>query len=95
MAFRIMNRLDRLMLATKEIVGEQYHIHGVGIGQNKPALNLDASTPTQGHGGNGFGYVSGAGFPLSPSLTSQRGATSGAGVSSGVGVVGQRAVKEV
>lgn len=24
-------RLDRLMLATKELVGEQYHIHGVGL----------------------------------------------------------------
>lgn len=29
-AFGIINRLDRLMLAVKEIVGEQYHIHGVG-----------------------------------------------------------------
>ena len=24
-----MTRLDRLMLAAKEIVGEQYHIHGM------------------------------------------------------------------
>lgn len=24
-------RLDRLMVATKELVGEQYHIHGVGL----------------------------------------------------------------
>jgi hypothetical protein len=92
MAYRIMNRLDRLMLATKEIVGEQYHIHGVvGIGQRAwNPMPVDSSLPTPG-------FVSGAGFPLSPSLTSQRGATSGAGVSSGVGVVnaGQRAVKEV
>ncbi|KAI0271253.1 hypothetical protein BC834DRAFT_432593 [Gloeopeniophorella convolvens] len=29
-AFGIVTRLDRLMLATKELVGEQYHIHGVG-----------------------------------------------------------------
>ncbi|KAF5319812.1 hypothetical protein D9611_012858 [Ephemerocybe angulata] len=28
-AYSLINRLDRLMLATKEIVGEQYHIHGV------------------------------------------------------------------
>jgi hypothetical protein len=25
-----MTRFDRLMHATKELVGEQYHIHGVG-----------------------------------------------------------------
>ncbi|KZT24411.1 hypothetical protein NEOLEDRAFT_1207860 [Neolentinus lepideus HHB14362 ss-1] len=30
-AYGIMTRLDRLMVATKEIVGEQYHIHGVGL----------------------------------------------------------------
>jgi hypothetical protein len=30
-AFGIVNRLDRLMMAVKEIVGEQYHIHGIGI----------------------------------------------------------------
>ncbi|TRM68618.1 hypothetical protein BD626DRAFT_119094 [Schizophyllum amplum] len=29
--FRIITRLDRLMVAAKEIVGEQYHIHGVGL----------------------------------------------------------------
>ncbi|KAJ3536349.1 hypothetical protein NMY22_g6068 [Coprinellus aureogranulatus] len=51
-AYSLMNRLDRLMLAAKEIVGEQYHIHGVGIG-------------TQG-GASIFspGYQ---GYPLSPS----------------------------
>ena len=27
-----MTRLDRLMLAAKEIVGEQYYIHGLGFG---------------------------------------------------------------
>ncbi|KAF8811417.1 hypothetical protein BYT27DRAFT_7336184 [Phlegmacium glaucopus] len=31
-SFRIVNRLDQLMLATKEVVGEHYHIHGVGVG---------------------------------------------------------------
>ncbi|KAH7905721.1 hypothetical protein BJ138DRAFT_1130340 [Hygrophoropsis aurantiaca] len=32
-AFGIVTRLDRLMVAVKELVGEQYHIHGVGAGQ--------------------------------------------------------------
>lgn len=31
-ACSLMSRLDRLMMAAKEIVGEQYHIHGVGSG---------------------------------------------------------------
>jgi hypothetical protein len=31
-AFDIINRLDQLMLAVKEVVGEHYHIHGVGGG---------------------------------------------------------------
>ena len=26
--FMIITRIDRLMIATKELVGEQYHIHG-------------------------------------------------------------------
>ena len=30
-AFGIITRLDRLMRAAKELVGEQYHIHGVGL----------------------------------------------------------------
>lgn len=30
-AFSIVNNLDKLMVATKELVGEQYHIHGIGI----------------------------------------------------------------
>ena len=29
-AFNIINRLDQLMLAVKEVVGEHYHIHGIG-----------------------------------------------------------------
>ena len=29
-AFGIINHLDQLMLAAKEVVGEHYHIHGVG-----------------------------------------------------------------
>jgi hypothetical protein len=31
-AYNIVTRLDRLMVAVKELVGEQYHIHGLGIG---------------------------------------------------------------
>jgi hypothetical protein len=30
-AFGLVNRLDRLMLAVKKVVGEQYYIHGVGV----------------------------------------------------------------
>jgi Aromatic acid exporter family member 2 len=30
-AFVIINRLDKLMFATKELVGEQFHIHGIGV----------------------------------------------------------------
>ena len=29
-----MTRLDRLMLAAKETVGEQYYIHGMGFGHS-------------------------------------------------------------
>ncbi|KAI5118341.1 hypothetical protein M0805_009144 [Coniferiporia weirii] len=38
-AFGIVTRLDRLMLAVKELVGEQYHIHGV--------LNLSLKKTTE------------------------------------------------
>ncbi len=34
-AFSIMTRLDRLMMATKEVVGEQYYIHGMGFGHHR------------------------------------------------------------
>ena len=30
-AFGIVNCLDKLMVSVKEVVGEQYHIHGIGI----------------------------------------------------------------
>ncbi|TDL16189.1 hypothetical protein BD410DRAFT_755679 [Rickenella mellea] len=36
-AYGIVTRLDRLMLATKELVGEQYHIHGVDVERPKDA----------------------------------------------------------
>lgn len=32
-AYGLITRLDRLMVAAKEIVGEQYHIHGLGMGR--------------------------------------------------------------
>lgn len=35
-SFSIMTRLDRLMVAAKEIVGEQYYIHGVGFKPTVP-----------------------------------------------------------
>ncbi|KAI9062294.1 hypothetical protein FKP32DRAFT_1677443 [Trametes sanguinea] len=38
-AFGIVLRLDKLMVATKELVGEQYHIHGIGV----PELKSPAS----------------------------------------------------
>ncbi|KAL0581273.1 hypothetical protein V5O48_000756 [Marasmius crinis-equi] len=34
-AFGIVTRLDRLMVAVKEIVGEDYHIHGVGLSTSR------------------------------------------------------------
>ncbi|KAI0641257.1 hypothetical protein C8Q79DRAFT_919931 [Trametes meyenii] len=34
-AFGIVLRLDKLMVATKELVGEQYHIHGIGVPELK------------------------------------------------------------
>ncbi|TDL16038.1 hypothetical protein BD410DRAFT_731828 [Rickenella mellea] len=42
-AFGIVTRLDKLMVATKELVGEQYHIHGVG--RSRPGL---PRVPTKG-----------------------------------------------
>jgi hypothetical protein len=32
-AFSIVNYLDKLMVATKELIREEYHIHGIGIVQ--------------------------------------------------------------
>ena len=40
-AFGIVLRLDKLMVATKELVGEQYHIHGIGV----PELKSSATSP--------------------------------------------------
>ena len=44
-AFGIVNRLDRLMIAVKEVVGEQYHITGVGfMARGGSTLELAPST---------------------------------------------------
>ncbi|KAG6333420.1 hypothetical protein ID866_5670 [Astraeus odoratus] len=47
-AFSIMSRLDRLMIATKELVGEQYHIDGVGLPlhQIRRPTGIELRTPT-------------------------------------------------
>jgi Aromatic acid exporter family member 2 len=40
-AYGIVHRLDRLMVATKELVGEQYHIHGIGLRQFGGGEDID------------------------------------------------------
>ncbi|KAH9906104.1 uncharacterized protein B0H18DRAFT_898949 [Fomitopsis serialis] len=44
-AFGIILRLDKLMVAAKELVGEQYHIHGIGIPAEARAFM--ETTPTE------------------------------------------------
>jgi len=41
-AYRLVNRLDRLMIAAKDIVGEQYHIQGVGLLSTQRTANGNA-----------------------------------------------------
>lgn len=43
-AFGIVTRFDRLMHATKELVGEQYHIHGVGYISKIGGVEMVSST---------------------------------------------------
>jgi hypothetical protein len=45
-AFGIITRLDRLMVAVKELVGEQYHIDGVGMGQQRTWTRGEMTSPT-------------------------------------------------
>ncbi|KAK0473358.1 hypothetical protein IW261DRAFT_1503962 [Armillaria novae-zelandiae] len=45
-AFSIVSRLDRLMVAVKEIVGEQYHVHGIGTGPMKSGVEMGSRTNT-------------------------------------------------
>lgn len=45
-AFGIVTRLDRLMVAVKELVGEQYHIDGVGMGHHRTWTGGEVASPT-------------------------------------------------
>ena len=70
-AYSIMNRLDRLMVATKEIVGEQYHIQGMGVGSflfpgHAVGNGLHSSAGSQ-YGGATPGAH--GGVPLTPTVT--------------------------
>ncbi|KAI0041545.1 hypothetical protein FA95DRAFT_1548599 [Auriscalpium vulgare] len=42
--FGFVTRLDRLMMATKELVGEQYHIHGVGYVAKTSGVEMTSRT---------------------------------------------------
>ncbi|KAI9457690.1 hypothetical protein HD554DRAFT_2141755 [Boletus coccyginus] len=44
-AFGIMTRLDKLMVAVKELVGEQYHIDGVGLPLHHRGRGVEMRTP--------------------------------------------------
>ncbi|KAG1814722.1 uncharacterized protein BJ212DRAFT_1361725 [Suillus subaureus] len=44
--FGIITRLDRLMVAVKELVGEQYHIDGVGMGHHRTWTGGEVVSPT-------------------------------------------------
>lgn len=46
--FAIVTRLDRLMMATKELVGEQYHIDGMGLPlhYSRRPTGIDMGSPT-------------------------------------------------
>jgi hypothetical protein len=44
-AFNVINRLDQLMLAVKEVVGEHYHIHGVGGGTSANTILKEGVRP--------------------------------------------------
>lgn len=45
-SFGIVTRLDRLMHAAKELVGEQYHIHGVGYISKLGGVDMGAHPDT-------------------------------------------------
>ena len=46
-AFGIVLRLDKLMVATKELVGEQYHIHGIGVPEPKSNMGSPVDRPAK------------------------------------------------
>ncbi|PBK88893.1 hypothetical protein ARMGADRAFT_996733 [Armillaria gallica] len=45
-AFSIVSRLDRLMVAVKEIVGEQYHVHGVSTVPMRSGVEMGSRSNT-------------------------------------------------
>ncbi|KAF9237247.1 hypothetical protein BU15DRAFT_88826 [Melanogaster broomeanus] len=45
-AFGIVTRLDRLMVAVKELVGEQYHIDGIGLPLHHRSVAAEMRSPT-------------------------------------------------
>jgi Aromatic acid exporter family member 2 len=45
-AFAIINTLDRLMVAAKELVGEHYHIHGIGVSVRSTGVDMGPRTRT-------------------------------------------------
>jgi tetrahydromethanopterin S-methyltransferase subunit D len=45
-AFGIITSLDRLMVATKMLVGEQYHIHGVGVSLRSAGMDIGPRSRT-------------------------------------------------
>ncbi len=45
-SFGIVTRFDRLMHATKELVGEQYHIRGVGYISKVGGASMEMSSGT-------------------------------------------------
>jgi Aromatic acid exporter family member 2 len=45
-SFGIITRFDRLMHATKELVGEQYHIHGVGYVAKVGGVEMEMGSST-------------------------------------------------
>ncbi|KIM37523.1 hypothetical protein M413DRAFT_76838 [Hebeloma cylindrosporum] len=53
-AFGLVNRLDRLMMAVKEVVGEHYYIHGVGVSSSAYGQSADANTESMHTSGGGF-----------------------------------------
>jgi len=55
-AFGLVNRLDRLMVAVKEVVGEHYHIHGVGV-MSVPGV-VDGVPSARERGRVGYTYTS-------------------------------------
>jgi hypothetical protein len=46
-AFNIMTRLDRLMIAAKEVVGEQYYMHGLEFGHREGGAEMEDKIENQ------------------------------------------------